>query len=915
MTHSRETFFMVLLLVALALLAGVRGVSAQEALRLADRGPHFMYLPTAQSAPRPVDVSRTAVLRQRVALDLDGVSVPEALAEVTRQTGLAFVYTREVLPQATRVNLKAEEITVAAALTEILIDAHVDVLLSSQRQAALVSRLEEQTGSIVGRVTDAKSGQGVPSARVSLSGGRFISLTNDSGAFRMTDVPVGTYTLTVRRIGYLQATRNITVSADQQVAVDVQLEVSVTPLDAVVVTGTVATAQQKELPNPVTVVTDADLKQRGATKINDLFRGELPGLFAADYGAANHFYGAPVYVRGSTELLDVPTLKTYIDGIEIANSQFLNEIDPQMIDHIEIVRGPEASTLYGAQAMNGVMQVFTKRGSRATPTRLTASLGMGTLEGSYATGPQHEDAVAVTGGTAELSFNLGATYRHEGEWTPGHHFDTFSSYGTLALRPTGSPVQVDITARVGRITGQGSGNEAVARGVMDGTLQLQPGLGVPVHNNYSLPQQTIGVTARYTPRGNWRHTFTVGLDRGANGNEAVVYPNFAQPGDSFTNVFSSQSARATAAYNSALDLRLSERVTANVVAGADYWNYSRDSYTDYNTTTALGELGTGVEGSVFLNRQRDHAAGVFTQARFGLDDALFLTAGARVDFGPDLPADQHHRYTAPRVGASYVFHTGPFSTKLRAGYGTALKPALPSYKAFVQYAPDYIQLASPNLVPERQTGWDAGFDLYSGDRASLTVTRYRQLANDLFYWTFGQQGTISTQQIVNVARVRNTGWELEGMLRFFTHMTAKATYSYVESVVDSLAPDDQTGFKVGDPLPGVPNHTGALSLMGTTRRLSIEAEVTYVGRSKNYDQGKVYQSYYPRLGAPDYDGAYAWKTLPATYRLGVRASYDITSRFTLFANGDNLTNEIVYDQGFVPIDQLGRKTLFGLRVR
>jgi outer membrane receptor protein involved in Fe transport len=806
---------------------------------------------------------------------------------------------------------------VAEALRQVLRDVPVELWVSTTGKMALVPIRADDPGpgSIVGHVTDARTGQGVVGARVSVVARRFSTVTNDSGGFRITDVPPGSYTLTVRRIGYVQANRAIVVTADRESVADVRLDPSVTPLNAVVVTGTVTEARQKELPNPITVVTGDQLLQRGASKINDLFRGDIPGLFAADYGAANQSYGAPVYVRGTTELLGVPTLKTYIDGVEIANSEYLNEIDPAMIDHVEIVRGPQASTLYGAQAMNGVMQVFTKKGRLATPPRLTISTGVGALEGSYNTGMQQEDNAALAGGTTDLSYNLGVTYRHEGAWTPGHYTDTYSSYGTLSLQPAGSPVQVDLNARIGHVSSRANGGEATARAVMDGTLQLQPGLGEPIHNVFNLPQQTLGMTVRYTPRPNWHHSLTVGLDRGANGNDAVVSPRFTEPSDSFTDVFSTQTARTTAAYNSSFDLNLAERLTANLVVGGDYWNYREDDYTDYQTTTAVGELGIGGPNSIFVGRERDHSTGVFTQARLGFADALFLTAGVRVDFGPDLPADRHHRYAAPRIGLSYVVDAGPVRAKLRGGFGSALKPPKPTDKAFIQFSPTYIQFASPNLLPERQTGWDAGIDLYSGDRTSLSVTRYRQLAHDLFYAVYGQQGAVFTQQIQNVALVRNSGWELEGTLQLFQGLSVRGTYSYVESVVDSLGPNDQTGFHPGDALPGVPHHTGALTLTETTSRYSAEASVSYVGTSVNYDQGRLYQTAYPRLGTPDFGSAYAWRTLPSAYRLGVRLSYDLSSRVTLYAHGENLTNRIVYDQGFIPIDQLGRTTMVGLRLR
>ena len=897
----------------LALLALAPLAAAQElADSAAGRGPRFLL--AAALHPVPVDVSRTPVLRKRLSLDLGDVPLKVALTTIAQQSGLDLVYSDDVLPVGARVSLRADGITVAAALTDVLADADVDVVFSRNGRAALVPRAKAgvlDSGSVRGRVTDAKTGQAIVGASVVLAGTRWRATSGENGQYRITEVAPRTYTLTASRIGYSRQRQSVTVVGGQETTVEIRLEVSASPLDAVVVTGTIAPTEQKELSNPITVVTAEDIQRRGITQINELFRGEIPGVFAADYGNAGPTLGAPVYVRGGSALFNLPVLKTYLDGVELANSEFLNEIDPTMIDHIEIIRGPEASTLYGAQAITGVMQVFTKKGRLTTPPHLGVSVGMGALEGPYSTGVRHQDNVSLMGGTSDLSYNLGLSYQHDGAWSAGHYLNVYSGYGSLSLRPPASPVQVDVTARIGQQGSQFGGVQGTAREMMDGTLRLDPNRAVPVHNVSSLPQQTLGVSARYAASPNWQHTLTVGLDRGASGIDYVSYPAYRSPSDTLTTVYSTETTRLTAAYNSAFDWRLADRVLANVIVGADRWDYQLNGFDTYGTTTDVGSLGTS--GLVEVTRERDHNTGVFSQVRLGVSEALFLTAGVRVDEGPDLPADRHHRFTAPRLGASYAFGIGSIQGKFRAGYGSALKPAYPGYKRSAQYSADYVQVGNPNLLPERQTGWDGGVDLYAGDRASLSVTHYRQLARDLIAIAFLAYSPVFTQQFQNVARVRNTGWELEGSLRLGLGLTAKATYSVVESIVDSLAPGNQTAYHVGDAVPGVPHHTGALSLTERTARLSAEVGVSYLGSSSNYDPRAWTLRAFTRLGTPSYVNPFV--TLPPAYRLALRFGYDVTPRIALFAQGENLTNRVVVESGFFAVDQLGRTTVLGLRVR
>ena len=856
----------------------------------------------------PARTSTSAPLRRTIALDLKNASVKDALREIGRRGTIQIAYGEDVTHAAARVTLQGTDLTVREALVAALEGTGLEAFVSLTGHTVLVRRAitSEAGGTVAGRVTDARTGHGVPGARVSLQGASLGTVTNDSGGFRIANVPPGSYTVAVRRIGYVQGVQAITVAADQEVAVQVRLEVSASPLDAVVVTGTITPTEQKAVPNPITVVSGEDMQQRGIRQINDLFHGDIPGVFSADYGASGVALGAPVYVRGTTELFDLPALKTYIDGVEIANSVFLNEIDPAMIDHVEIVRGPEASTLYGAQAINGVMQVFTKKGTLATAPRLTASAGVGSMESPSGTGIRSDNNVSVSGGTADLSYNVGASYQHDGPWTPGYRRDVYSGFAGLSIQPAGSPVRVDVSARLGQQNTRFGRPAVISRAMLGGTLQLDPGQVVPGFTAMALPQQTLGLIVHYTTRSWWQQTLTLGLDRGANGGNWMSQPRFITPGDSFTSVVTEHTARATLAYNSAVDLHLSERVGANVTAGVDHWHYEDEGFSAQGTTTAVGNLGTG--RPITADRRRDHNTGLFGQVRVGVADALFLTAGVRVDEGPDLPTDRHHRSTNPRLGASYALGAGSVRAKLRAEYGSALKPADPGLKAAAMFTPTYVQLASPNLLPERQIGWDGGVDLYAGDRASLSVTRYDQVARDLIWINFVAFSPVFEQQFVNVARVRNSGWELEGTLHLAAGLSAHATYSETQSVVQALEPNDQTGFTVGQALPGVPHHSGALTIGERVARLSVEATGSYVGTSSNYDVTYLFAA--PRLGTPNF----GFVTLPAAYRLGLRGGYDLTPRLTLWARCENLLNEITVDQGFLPVDQVGRAVMAGVRV-
>src|SRR2546426_7078143 len=90
------------------------------------RAPRFLLARAERAKPVPVDLKRSAFLRQPLSLAFDGATLKEALAEISRQAGLSLVYADDVLPVGTLVNLRAGRITGVAALPGVLLDAGGD---------------------------------------------------------------------------------------------------------------------------------------------------------------------------------------------------------------------------------------------------------------------------------------------------------------------------------------------------------------------------------------------------------------------------------------------------------------------------------------------------------------------------------------------------------------------------------------------------------------------------------------------------------------------------------------------------------------------------------------------------------------------------------------------------------------------
>ena len=231
-----------------------------------------------------------------------------------------------------------------------------------------------QEGSITGRVTDAASGQPLEAVQVFIQGSNIGSLTNPDGRYLILNVPLGERTVSAVLLGYGPGTNTVTVTDGAAAQQDFQLSASAIALQEVVVT---ATGEQRkvELGNALgTIAVDDVLEVAPITNLTDLLKGRTSGMVVRSSSGTSGM-GNRIRIRGSTSigLSNEPLI--YVDGIRVESDpdnmsittggqsiSRLDDINPEDIESIEIVKGPSASTLYGTDAANGVIRITTKSG-------------------------------------------------------------------------------------------------------------------------------------------------------------------------------------------------------------------------------------------------------------------------------------------------------------------------------------------------------------------------------------------------------------------------------------------------------------------------------------------------------------------------------------------------------------------------
>ncbi|HEX9887270.1 MAG TPA: TonB-dependent receptor plug domain-containing protein [Longimicrobiales bacterium] len=258
--------------------------------------------------------------------------------------------------------------------------ALLGLLLAAPTQAVA------QTGVVTGQVTDARSMAPVPSAQVVVVGTQIGTLTDADGTFRISNVVPGTRELRVLTIGYRSQTSSVDVVAGQTSRLDFALSVSAVALDEIIVTGTAGRQDRRTQAASVSTLNASAINEVAPiTSVASLLQARTTGVsITQSSGSSGGTQRIRLRGSASLNLSNEPLLivdgvrsdsrTSQIYGVGGQSGSRLNDINPDDIESIEIVKGPAAATLYGADASAGVIQIRTKRGQAGSGFTQTVSV-------------------------------------------------------------------------------------------------------------------------------------------------------------------------------------------------------------------------------------------------------------------------------------------------------------------------------------------------------------------------------------------------------------------------------------------------------------------------------------------------------------------------------------------------------------
>ncbi len=219
--------------------------------------------------------------------------------------------------------------------------------------------INAQNAAIEGLVKD--NGAAVPFVNIYLTDSAIGTSTDEQGNYTLKDIPPGTYVLKATILGYRTFSKEVSLRANQTRVVNIELEASSEQLEETVVTGTMKAVRRSESPVPVEVYSPTFLKKNPTASVFEALQnvnGVRPQI------NCNVCNTGDIHING----LEGPYTLVLIDGMPIVSGlgtvYGLSGIPNSLIDQVEIVKGP-ASSLYGSEAVGGLINIITKNNLEA----------------------------------------------------------------------------------------------------------------------------------------------------------------------------------------------------------------------------------------------------------------------------------------------------------------------------------------------------------------------------------------------------------------------------------------------------------------------------------------------------------------------------------------------------------------------
>jgi len=710
--------------------------------------------------------------------------------------------------------------------------------------------LPADLGALAGSVRTG-DGQPVPHLALILRGpsGSQTVVTGPGGRYRVAGLSPGAYTIAVPSPGFvLSPEPRVDVGPGEST---LDLVLAPAPVrEQVVVTATRTEAALSTLGATVAILDHERIHDRAPGTFLDLLR-DLPGMATARAGGLG--LQSSAFVRGGESRF----ARILVDGVPVnqpGGAFDFGSLLPLELERVEVLRGA-ASSLYGTDALAGVVQILTRRASPGSRPEARLSAEGGSFDGRRFQGG--------TGGTSgRFDWNAGLMRLDTDNQQPNSAFGETAGAGTLGVQLS-EGARLRLVARVEKSDVGTPGQTAYGRPDLEEHFE---------RNDVTVGGQLRLVGARFAHdlHVGYARTRQLTLDPGDSGPfvpRSGDHVGFPIPDSVNTAGFQNLTSRLAVSYQAEAQAGQRHLLTGGV-------ELEREA----------GELGD--RSAPLLSPTRTNF-GVYVQDRVLLGDRVDLTLGGRVErngsFGTKV---------VPRASLAVRLRGGENATTLRASAGTGIKE--PGF--FESYGVSFYARGNPDLRPERSRTVDGGIEqrLFR-DRLRIQATAYYHEYKDQITYTILDFTTFAGSY-TNLEKTRAKGLEAEIEARPRPWLHLFGSYTYLDGRILASGRDFDPVYAEGEPLLRRPKHQGSFTAFLGDECFGFGATLVAVGERADSD--------FAGLGLT---------RNPGYERLDLRARVRVVGGLEAFVVGENVLDEDY--QEVLGYPALGRSLRAGLRFR
>lgn len=374
-----------------------------------------------------------------IKIDLKAKELPlrKVLDLIESQSSFVIGYQNNSTYSNKKYSIEVKQASVSAVLKQLMQQSGADIQQVSDKYILIRTEKVFAAMQVFGVVSDKRSGETLPGVSIKIKGSSAATQTDINGKY-MLSVPrdMEDIQLQVSYIGYKTRDFKISRTGDKY-ALDIQLEQDLLGLDEVVVTGQGIDISKRRLSSNVVSIGEKDLQNIPASRIDQLLQAKLPNaqirLTGGQAGATSI-----IRSRGVNSAFFSSTPVIYVDGVRMDNLNTnaalsggstqgaaissISDIPMDNIEKIEFINGGAASTLYGSDAANGVIQIITKKGgSEKTDISVESQVGAETPTADFLYFKRSKDLlfkqglyqkyhIALNGGQGNFGYSFSGGY-------------------------------------------------------------------------------------------------------------------------------------------------------------------------------------------------------------------------------------------------------------------------------------------------------------------------------------------------------------------------------------------------------------------------------------------------------------------------------------------------------------------------